>query len=101
MSAFPTCRFCRAAAGRLPSRERGRHGRLRDDGTPVLDYPLTLMLGRRAARIATMAEIQFAAGARRDARPGEGRSYTMGRAEPASTASRSQPLATTVVSAPT
>jgi choline dehydrogenase-like flavoprotein len=39
--------------------------RLRDDGTPVLDYPLTPYLWegvRRAFR--TMAELQFAAGAR-------------------------------------
>ena len=37
---------------------------LRDDGTPVLDYPLTPFVWdgvRRAFR--TMAEIQFAAGA--------------------------------------
>ena len=40
--------------------------RLRDDGTPVLDYPLTPFVwdGVRRAFLA-MAEIQFAAGATR------------------------------------
>jgi choline dehydrogenase-like flavoprotein len=38
---------------------------LRDDGTPVLDYPLNDYLWDGARRaLATMAEIQFAAGAR-------------------------------------
>lgn len=47
-------------------RSTGGRVRLRDDGTPVLDYPvdeLVLDAARRAFR--AMAEIQFAAGARR------------------------------------
>ena len=45
---------------------RGGRVRLRDDGTPLLDYPLddTLWDGARRALL-TMAEIQFAAGAKR------------------------------------
>ena len=40
--------------------------RLRDDGSPQLDYPLTDVIWEAARRaLATMAEIQFAAGAER------------------------------------
>ncbi len=45
---------------------QGGQVRLRGDGTPVLDYPLDGILWDGARRaLATMAEIQFAAGARR------------------------------------
>jgi choline dehydrogenase-like flavoprotein len=44
----------------------GGQVRLRDDGTPVLDYPLDDFFWQGARRgLATMAEIQFAAGAKR------------------------------------
>jgi choline dehydrogenase-like flavoprotein len=44
----------------------GGQVRLRDDGTPVLDYPLGDYLWEGARRaLASMAEIQFAAGAKR------------------------------------
>ena len=45
---------------------KGGQVRLRGDGTPVLDYPLDEMLWEGARRaLASMAEIQFAAGAKR------------------------------------
>jgi choline dehydrogenase-like flavoprotein len=44
----------------------GGQVRLRDDGSPVLDYPITSVLWHAARRaLLAMAEIQFAAGARR------------------------------------
>ena len=44
----------------------GGQVRLRDDGTPVLDYPLDESIWEGARRaLLTMAEIQFAAGARK------------------------------------
>ena len=70
-----TCR-CRSRCCATASIRKAPGGivRLRDDGTPVLDYPLTPYLwdGVRRAFLA-MAEIQFAAGARHgdaDARRG-------------------------------
>ncbi len=45
---------------------KGGQVRLRGDGTPMLDYPLDEMLWEGARRaLASMAEIQFAAGAKR------------------------------------
>jgi choline dehydrogenase-like flavoprotein len=45
---------------------QGGEVRLRDDGTPLLDYPLRPVFWEGARRaLATMAEIQFAAGAQR------------------------------------
>ena len=75
---------------------------LRNDGTPVLDYPLTpyVWAGARHA-FATMAEIQFAAGASR-VMPihGEGAGYTRwSEAQAAIDGFALAPLATPVVSA--
>ncbi|MCK7498811.1 MAG: GMC family oxidoreductase N-terminal domain-containing protein [Comamonadaceae bacterium] len=63
-------RAARAAARRLPrSSRRAAASRLRSDGTPVLDYPLNDFVCDGARRaLLSMAEIQFAAGARDGAR---------------------------------
>jgi hypothetical protein len=75
---------------------------LRDDGTPLLDYPLTPFIWDGARRaLATMAEIQFAAGATR-VMPihGEGAGYAdWNAARAAITTLPLAPLATPVVSA--
>ncbi|MFO1315243.1 MAG: GMC family oxidoreductase [Burkholderiales bacterium] len=76
--------------------------RLRDDGTPVLDYPLTRFVwdGVRRALVA-MAEIQFAAGATRvSPGHGDGPEFTrFAQARAAIAAFDLKPLATRVVSA--
>jgi choline dehydrogenase-like flavoprotein len=75
---------------------------LRDDGTPVLDYPFTPYVWDGARRaFATMAEIQFAAGARR-VMPmhGDGNVYAnWAEARAAIDGLALAPLVTTVVSA--
>ncbi|MEP7181696.1 MAG: GMC family oxidoreductase [Betaproteobacteria bacterium] len=75
---------------------------LRDDGTPVLDYPFSPYVWDGARRaFLSMAEIQFAAGARR-VMPihGEGAAYaTWGAAKAAIDGFTLAPLTTTVVSA--
>jgi choline dehydrogenase-like flavoprotein len=75
---------------------------LAGDGTPVLDYPLTPYVWDGARRaLASMAEIQFAAGARR-VMPvhGEGEAYTRwSEAKEAIAAFDLKPLVTPVVSA--
>ncbi len=80
----------------------GGRVQLRDDGTPVLDYPLTPYLfdGMRRAFLA-MAEIQFAAGALRVA-PGHGHHPpfdTLAQAKAGIAAFDLAPLVTRVVSA--
>jgi choline dehydrogenase-like flavoprotein len=75
---------------------------LRDDGTPVLDYPLTRYLWEGAHRaFDVMAEVQFAAGATRVVPiHGNGVSYTSYReARAAIAAFALAPLVTPVVSA--
>ena len=76
--------------------------RLRDDGTPVLDYPLTSVVWDGARRaFLSMAEIQFAAGARRVApMHADGPAFTSYAAAKAAIAAFDlQPLVTRVVSA--
>ena len=81
---------------------RGGTVGLRDDGTPVLDYPLTPFIWdgvRRAFHV--MAEIQFAAGARH-VRPGHGYGApftSLAQAKAAIDAFDLRPLYTRVVSA--
>jgi len=76
--------------------------RLRDDGTPVLDYPLTPFVWEGARRaLLSMAEIQFAAGAVRVSPVhARGESFTtMAEARAAIAAFDLKPLVTRVVSA--
>ena len=85
------------------ARSPGGTVRLRDDGTPVLDYPLTPFVwdGVRRAFLA-MAEIQFAAGAHAASRPrmaSARRSRASPTAKAAIAAFDLRPLYTRVVSA--
>jgi choline dehydrogenase-like flavoprotein len=76
--------------------------RLSDDGTPVLDYPLTSVVWDGARRaFLSMAEIQFAAGATRVApMHADGPAFTSYAAAKAAIAAFDlQPLVTRVVSA--
>ena len=95
----------RAAARRLPSRKaRAARVRLRDDGSPVLDYPLTtFVLGRRAARVPRRWRRSSSRPARSAVMPvhGDGAPFTSLRdgAGGDRRASRCAPLVTRVVTA--